>query len=78
MNLNWRSHISSDPKVLFGKPTIVNTRVPVDLVLEKLASGDKVEDILNAYPSLTEEDISACLLFAAETIKNEVVYAKAS
>ena len=78
MTIDWRSHISSDPKILYGKPVIRNTRIPVDLILEKLASGDKTEDLLEAYPALNNNDIISCLLFAAETIKNEVIYSKAS
>jgi len=78
MNINWRSHITTNPKILFGKPIIRDTRIPVDLILEKLAGGDKKEDILEAYPSLSNDDIIACLLFAAETVKNEVIYSKAS
>jgi len=78
MSVNWIEHISSEPKILFGKPVIKNTRIPVDLILEKLAGGDKMEDLLQAYPSLTKEDIISCLLFAAETVKNEVIYLKAS
>jgi hypothetical protein len=42
------------------------------------APGDKTEDILDAYPNISKDDIAACLLFAAETIKNEVIYSKAS
>jgi uncharacterized protein (DUF433 family) len=78
MTVNWKMHISSEPKILFGKPVIKNTRIPVDLILEKLAAGDKTEDLLDAYPNLTKDDIISCLLFAAETIKNEVIYSKAS
>jgi len=78
MTIDWKGHIASEPEVMFGKPVIKNTRIPVDLILEKLAAGDKMEDLLEAYPSLTKEDIVSCLLFAAETIKNEVVYSKAS
>ena len=64
--INWAQHLSSNPEILFGKPVIVNTRIPVDLILEKLASGDSVEDLLDAYPNLKKEDIMACLLFAAD------------
>jgi uncharacterized protein (DUF433 family) len=78
MTIDWKGHIASEPEVMFGKPVIKNTRIPVDLILEKLAAGDKMEDLLEAYPSLTKEDIVSSLLFAAETIKNEVVYSKAS
>jgi uncharacterized protein (DUF433 family) len=78
MTVDWKTHITSEPKILFGKPVIKNTRIPVDLILEKLAAGDKTDDLLEAYPSITKDDVISCLLFAAETIKNEVVYSKAS
>ena len=75
---NWKQHIASDPKVLYGKPVIKKTRIPVDLILEKLANGDSQEDILKAYPNLIKDDIVACLLFAADAIKNEIILNKAS
>lgn len=78
MSVNWEKHIMSHPDILFGKPVIKGTRIPVDLILEKLAAGDKIEDILVAYPNISRDDIASCLLFAADTIKNEVVYHKAS
>jgi uncharacterized protein (DUF433 family) len=74
--LDWNTYIVSSPEILYGKPAIKNTRIPVDLILEKLAAGDTVEDILAAHPSLTREAVTACLLFAADAIKNEIVYAK--
>lgn len=76
--VNWNLHIESDPGKLFGKPTIINTRISVDLILEKLAAGDTVEDLLAAYPRLTKDDINACLLFAADSIKNKIIIPKAS
>jgi uncharacterized protein (DUF433 family) len=75
---NWAEHIESNPAVLFGKPVIKNSRISVDLVLEKFASGDTFEDLLEAYPSIKKDDIIACFLFAADSIKNEVVFQKAS
>lgn len=75
---DWTFHIESKPEILFGKPVIANTRIPVDLLLEKLAAGDTINDLLQAYPKIKREDIVACLLFAADSIKNEVVYSKAS
>jgi len=71
--MNWQQHIVADPKILYGNPVIKHTRVPVDLVLEKLAAGDTVEDLLNAYPSVTKDDIIACLLFAAEAVKKKYI-----
>lgn len=76
--INWQHHISSDPGILFGKPVIKGTRIPVDLILEKLAAGDSFGDLLQAYPKITKVDLIACLLFAADSIKNEVFYSKAS
>ena len=76
--IDWTLHIESNPEKLFGKPTIVNTRIPVDLLLEKLAAGDTKEDLLEAYPRLKVDDIVACLLFAADSIKNELIYSNAS
>lgn len=70
--LDWKLHITSDPEVLFGKPAIKNTRIGVDLILEKLAAGDTIEDLIDSYPTITKDDINACLLFAAESIKNEL------
>ena len=75
---NWFEHIETNPEILYGKPVIKNTRIAVDLILEKLAQGDTVNELLEAYPTLRVEDISACLLFASETIKNEVFIPKAS
>ena len=63
--VDWTQHIQSNPKILYGKPTIKNTRISVDLILEKLAVGDKFEDLLDAYPNIIEKDIYACLMFAA-------------
>lgn len=76
--IDWTLHIESNPEKLYGKPVIINTRIPVDLILEKLASGDTNEDLIEAYPKITKDDISACLMFAAESIKNEIVFSKAS
>ena len=76
--VEWQSHIESNPDVLYGKPVIKNTRIPVDLILEKLAVGETIEEILDAYPSIKKDDIAACLLFAAESIKNEIIHNKAS
>jgi uncharacterized protein (DUF433 family) len=76
--LDWTQYIKSDPDTLFGKPVIVNTRIPVELILEKLAAGDTIEDLMLAYPKITKDSISACLLFAADSIKHETIFSKAS
>ncbi len=76
--MDWKSRIEINPQKLFGKPVITNTRISVDSILEKLALGDSVKDILAAYPNITKEDISACLFFAANSVKNDIFIPKAS
>ncbi len=66
--------IQSDPGVMLGKPVIVGTRITVELILEKLAAGETVEQILEAHPRLTREAIQAALTFAAEALRADVVY----
>jgi uncharacterized protein (DUF433 family) len=60
-----------NPKVMQGKPVIRGTRVPVELLLRKLGEGATVEDLLDAYPQLTRQDIQAALAYAAESISHE-------
>jgi len=66
--------IVSDPNVMMGKPVIAGTRITVELILEKLAAGETVEQILEAHPRLTREAIQAALAFAAEALQADVVY----
>ena len=49
--------IESNPKIMFGKPVIKGTRIPVDIILEKLAYGNSIEVILASYPTLTKDAI---------------------
>lgn len=76
--IDWTLHIESNPEKLYGKPVIIHTRIPVDLILERLAIGDTVDDLIEAYPNITKDDIAACLVFAADSIKNEIVISKVS
>ena len=57
-----------------GKPTITGTRVTVELILEKLAAGESVDQILSEHPRLTSEGIRAAMAFAAEVLRADVVY----
>jgi uncharacterized protein (DUF433 family) len=70
---NYQKHIDSNPEIMFGKPCIKGTRVPVDLILRKLAGGWAIADLLDAYPRITKEDIEACLLFAADSVQTEIL-----
>lgn len=66
--------IVSNPKVLSGKPVVLGTRITVELILEKLASGESVEQLLEAHPRLTRKAIRAALAFGANALKADVVY----
>ncbi len=66
--------IVSNPKVMMGKPVIAGTRITVELILEKIAAGETIEQILDAHPRLTREAIQAALSFAAEALRADVVY----
>lgn len=65
--------VEVNPSVMQGKPVIRGTRIPVELLLRKLAEGAAVEDLLDAYPCLAADDIRAALAYAADTIAHETV-----
>lgn len=66
--------IQTDPEVCMGKPVIAGTRITVELILEKLAAGETIEQILKAHPRLTVEGIRAALAFASKALRADVVY----
>ena len=66
--------IVSDPAVMMGKPVVAGTRLTVELILEELAAGTPVEQLLEAHPRLTREAVSAALGFAARALRADVVY----
>ncbi len=67
--------ISIKPTVMLGKPVIRGTRMPVDLLVERVAFGSSFEELMSDYPFLVEEDIKAALLYSARCITAEEVYA---
>jgi uncharacterized protein (DUF433 family) len=64
--------IVHNPQILSGKATIRGTRISVALILEKLAWGRTVQDILEDYPHLTREDIHAALAYAQSSVETEI------
>lgn len=66
MALNWREYITVDPNVCHGKACIRGTRIMVSIVLDNLAAGVTVDEILRSYPSLTREAVQAAIAYAAE------------
>ncbi len=66
--------IEINPKKLGGKPVIKGTRIPVYLILEMLANGMSIDEILREYPELTEEDIREAIRYASQILSKEEVY----
>jgi uncharacterized protein (DUF433 family) len=66
--------IVADPEIMLGKPTVRGTRITVELILEKLAAGETVDQILASQPHLTDEGVRAAIAFAAEVLGADVVY----
>ena len=72
--MSWREKITVDPKILVGKPVIKGTRIAVDLVVELLARGWSVKQVLDEYDHLTAADIQACLAYASDILRSERIY----
>ncbi len=66
--------IVSRPGLLGGKPCVRGTRISVEFILELMASGATPPDILRKYPQVTEDSLAAALRYAAQALKNEVVW----
>ncbi len=69
-NESLLKRIALDPRVMVGKPTIRGTRLTVEFILNLLAHGATVEEILMEYEGLIKEDIQACLLFATRSLED--------
>ncbi|HIJ95986.1 MAG TPA: DUF433 domain-containing protein [Desulfuromonadales bacterium] len=72
---NLLKRITIEPTVMLGKPVIRGTRLPVDLLVEKVAFGTSTQELLEDYPFLTKDDINAALLYSARCLSAEEVYA---
>ena len=71
--MNWRERIVTNPQVCHGRACIRGTRIMVSVVLDNLAAGLGLEEILKSYPSLTRQDIDAAIAYAAELARESVI-----
>ena len=62
--------ITIRPDICHGKPTVRGLRYPVESLLEYLAGGDSIEEVLRNFPDLERDDLLACLEFAAKSLQN--------
>ena len=69
----FEERIETDPEICHGKPRIKGTRIMISIILEWLEAGKHFEDILDAYPQLTKEDITASVRFARKLIEDEKI-----
>jgi uncharacterized protein (DUF433 family) len=66
--------MNSNPNIMMDKPVVAGTRITVELILEKLAAGETIEQILEVHPRLTRQAIFVALEFATQALRADVVY----
>ena len=71
--INVWERISIDPDVCHGQACVKGTRIPVHQIVHMLANGDSIEELLEGYPSLTKEDILACLDYVASLAEENIL-----
>lgn len=71
--MDWREFVIVDPAICHGRVCIKGTRVMVSVVLDNLAAGLTIDEILQSYPSLTREAIQAAIAYAAELTRERVI-----
>jgi len=72
--MSEKQSIVADPAVMLGKPVVAGTRITVESILEKLAAGETIEQLLDAHPRLSHEGVLAALAYAAEALRSDTVY----
>ena len=70
----YEDRIVVDPEIMVGKPVIRGTRIPVDLILKRLAQDLDLDELYADYPRLTPEDVKAALEYAEARVKGEEVF----
>lgn len=71
--MRWQDYIESDPSVCHGQACVKGTRIMVSVVLDNLASGLTLDEILASYPSLTREAVQAVIAYAAGLARERVI-----
>jgi uncharacterized protein (DUF433 family) len=71
--MNWQDYISIDPNICHGQACLIGTRILVSVILDNLAAGQSQEQIIRSFPKLTPERIQACIAYAADLARDEVL-----
>jgi uncharacterized protein (DUF433 family) len=66
--------VEANPNIMMGKPVIRGTRITVEQILEKLAAGETVEDLIVAHPRLNREAVLAAIEFGARALRADILY----
>jgi uncharacterized protein (DUF433 family) len=67
----YLDRIVTDPKILVGKPVVMGTRIPVEVVLARLAENPDIDDLFAAYPRLKRRDVQACFAYARRLVEGK-------
>jgi uncharacterized protein (DUF433 family) len=70
--MDYNLHISRDPQICGGEPVIKGTRVTIRTILASLAEGARIEEILEDFPTITEQDVRAVIAFAATSAEEDL------
>jgi len=73
MAREWKDRIIVEPGVHHGEPCIKGTRVPVSIIVGSMADGQTVEEVIEAYPQLSPEDVRAALAYAADLVRTDII-----
>ncbi len=73
--MEYTKRIVSAPDIMLGKPVVKGTRITVELILRKMAEGMTIEELLEAYPHLTKDDVLAAVSYSADVISREELIA---
>ncbi len=73
--MEYTKRIVSDPDIMLGKPIVKGTRITVELILRKMAEGMTFEELLEAYPHITKDDVLAAISYSADVISKEELIA---
>jgi uncharacterized protein (DUF433 family) len=71
--MKWQDYIVVDPTICHGQACVKGTRITVSVILDNLAAGLSLDEILSSYPSLSREGVQAAISYAAELARERVV-----
>lgn len=71
--MDWTAYITVDPQVCHGKACIKGTRIPVSVVMDNLAAGVDIEELLTSYPALDRDAIRAAIAYAATLTRERII-----